>query len=86
MNSYLGKSKQEVIMAFGVPLQTASDGNNGEILIYNKSGYVPGSTGFVTPGANGTLNQGQRTYGSYYSRNVSIYVNSQGIVYHWLIN
>ena len=41
MNSWLGHTKQELIMSWGPPARTASDGGTGEILIYAKQVYIP---------------------------------------------
>lgn len=45
MDSWLGSTKQELIMQWGPPAKTVSDGSEGEILIYAAQGYVPLSTG-----------------------------------------
>ena len=34
MNSWIGSSKNELIMSQGLPLTTGSDGANGEVLVY----------------------------------------------------
>jgi len=34
MNSWLGQSKQEVVLKWGPPNSTTSDGNKGEIYVY----------------------------------------------------
>lgn len=36
MDSWIGSTKQQLIMSEGIPLKTASDGSNGEILMYGK--------------------------------------------------
>ena len=41
MDSWLGHSKQSLIASWGPPARTASDGGNGEILIYSKQVYIP---------------------------------------------
>jgi len=82
----MGATKQQVIIGFGPPSETTSDGNGGEILIFYRSGYIPGTTGLVTVGANNQLYQGQGTPGYAVSRRTAIYINSQGRVYYWRIN
>lgn len=41
MDSWLGHSRQEVIMKWGPPARTASDGGTGEILVYANQVYIP---------------------------------------------
>ena len=37
LNSWLGSTKNEILMEFGPPKSVTSDGNNGEILIYSNT-------------------------------------------------
>jgi hypothetical protein len=37
MTSYMGASKQTIVMNFGPPARIASDANNGEIYIYERA-------------------------------------------------
>jgi hypothetical protein len=41
MNSWLGSTKQNLVMSWGPPARTASDGGTGEILIYARQVYIP---------------------------------------------
>lgn len=41
MNSWLGKTKMDIIGQAGPPARVASDGGFGEILIYSQQGYSP---------------------------------------------
>jgi hypothetical protein len=41
MDSWIGSSKQDLVMAWGPPERVASDGGSGEILIYSRSFYQP---------------------------------------------
>lgn len=42
MNSWLGNTKHSLIMSWGPPSASTSDGSNGEILIYaNQDLYMP---------------------------------------------
>ena len=41
LDSMKGKPKNQVIMSYGPPARTASDGNNGEILVYAKNINIP---------------------------------------------
>lgn len=36
MDSWLGSTKQQVIMGNGIPLKTSTDGNGGEVLLYGQ--------------------------------------------------
>lgn len=69
LNTWLGSSKQQLILKWGPPDRTASDGGTGEILVYASQIYYPG--------INGT---GAYTYWYY----KYMYANSEGIIYHWL--
>jgi len=71
MDSWLGSSKQSLIMSWGPPTKTASDGGNGEILVYSKQVYNPGLPNMgIAP--------------STYWDNKYFYVNSEGKVYYWM--
>lgn len=70
MNSWIGQTKQNLIMNWGPPVKTASDGGSGEILVYSSKVYIPGNQ-YAAP----------QTYWD----NRYFYVNSDGKVYHWTI-
>lgn len=82
----MGRTRQEVIMGFGPPTQVVSDGNDGQILVFQRTGYLPGSTGIVTVGADNKLYQGQGREGMYISNSRMFYINAAGTVYYWRIN
>ena len=42
MDSWIGHTKQEVIMSWGPPARSCSDGANGEIIIYSKPILISG--------------------------------------------
>lgn len=69
MDSWLGATKQQLIMSWGPPTKSASDGGNGEILVYSKQGYIPASQYMVAQ--------------SYWD-NKYFYINSSGKIYHWM--
>ena len=69
MDSWLGSTKQQIIMSWGPPARTASDGGTGEILVYANQGYWPGYNG-----------QGAFTYWDY----KYMYVDSNGKIYYWM--
>ena len=68
MNSWLGSTKQEIIMSWGPPARTASDGGTGEILVYSYPGYNPGYNGY-----------GAFSYWDY----KYVYTDSNGKIYYW---
>jgi len=41
LDSWMGSTKQNIIMSWGPPQRTDSDGNNGEVLVYSKQVYMP---------------------------------------------
>lgn len=47
MNSWMGNSKGNLIMSWGPPTQTTSDGKDGEVLIYAQRVYYQLTTGPV---------------------------------------
>lgn|GEM_PF-5855844 len=77
-------------MGFGPPMQTVSDGNGGEILVYQSTRTMPGytSSGVATVGSDNKVYQGQSTYHQGYSvtRSIMFYINTEGKVYYWRTN
>ena len=41
MDSWVGDTKRNLILKWGPPARTASDGGDGEILIYARQVYIP---------------------------------------------
>lgn len=41
MQSWVGNTKQNLILNWGPPATTASDGGTGEILVYSQPVYIP---------------------------------------------
>ena len=78
MDSWIGSSKQQLIMSWGPPTRTADDGAGGEILVYSRQGHIPPSTFYANNGSS-TTTQGQ-TYWDY----KMFWINTQGKVYHWM--
>ncbi len=70
MNAWVGLTKQQLILSWGPPSRIASDGGNGEILVYANQLY--------SPGVNGT---GAFSYLNY----KYMYVDSSSKIYHWLV-
>jgi hypothetical protein len=78
MQSWIGHPQSELILKWGPPQSTASDGNGGSILIYGayvNLGQTPGQIY-----ANGAYTAPQQQG---YQRTRMFYVNSSGIIYNW---
>lgn len=73
MDSYINHPKKDVLFSMGIPTQTASDGDGGEILLYSHAGYLPAYNY-----GNGISGPSRSWYDCSY-----FYVNSSGIVYGW---
>jgi hypothetical protein len=78
MQSWVGRHQSELILAWGPPDRTTSDGNGGSILIYGHyvdlgqtSGQVYGNGSYTAPQQQG------------YQRTRMFYVNSAGVIYSW---
>ena len=81
MQSWVGSTQHDLILKWGPPTRTASDGADGMILIYEytSSGQIPGQA-YV--GAGGVVfytapQSTQRTATRMF------YVNSEGVIYSW---
>jgi hypothetical protein len=85
MQSWIGHHQADLILSWGPPQQTASDGNGGTILIY--SWYRPPGNTVPQVGSPGsvlgaiTQGFGQETGG--YTATRMFYVNGDGVIYHW---
>lgn len=69
LNSWLGLTKQQLIMSWGPPTRAASDGGSGEILVYASQGYYAGYNGV-----------GGFTYWDY----KYMYIDNSGKIYYWM--
>ena len=69
LDPWLGSTKKELIMSWGPPIRTVSDGGTGEILVYADQSYLPEAN-----------NVRRDIYWVY----KYMYVNSDGKIYHWL--
>ena len=89
MDSWIGKTKRDLIMQLGPPSRTTDDGSSGEILVYAKQVYIAPMhlSGISTPGADGGVytSQGTQTPSSNYWQYKMYFINTDGKVYHWLI-
>jgi hypothetical protein len=69
LDPWLGATKHELIMSWGPPIRTASDGGTGEVLVYAEQGEHP------TTGAMSGYEYWDYKY---------MYIDSTGKIYHWL--
>lgn len=69
MQSYMGHTAQEVILKWGPPARTITDGADGQVLVFEY--WVPRSFVPYVGWIGG------------YTATRSFYVNGQGIVYNW---
>lgn len=81
MDTWLGQTKHELIMAWGAPSKIMDDGNGGEILIYEyyRKGYQ--TPGTIT-GSDNKITYTNPENNSYIARR-EFFVNSEGKIYHW---
>jgi hypothetical protein len=78
MQSWIGHPQSELILSWGPPARTTSDGNGGSILIYGQYVDLGQSPGQVY--ANGSYTAPQQNG---YQRTRMFYVNSNGVIYSW---
>ena len=77
LDTWMGHHKSALIMSWGPPQRTASDGNNGEILVYAKQISTGGSS-FYSDNGSATTSQ-RRMYWKY----TMFYADSEGKIYYW---
>lgn len=70
MDTWLGSSKQNLIMKNGLPLKTGPDGAGGEVLMYGDQVYLQ-----PTASSRGKTIWTYRMF----------FINPQDRVYHWLV-
>jgi hypothetical protein len=78
MQSWVGQPQSALILAWGPPERTTSDGNGGSILIYGQYVNLGQSPGQVY--ANGSYTAPEQQG---YQRTRMFYVNSAGEIYSW---
>ncbi|WP_374175407.1 hypothetical protein [Flavobacterium tructae] len=69
-DQWIGQSKKNLIKAWGPPIRTLQNSNQGEILIYAEQVYV-----------NANTNEGTRMAGSNYWNYTYIYTHEDGQIY-----
>jgi hypothetical protein len=82
MNSWVGSTKQNLIMSWGPPLRTTDDGAGGEILVYAKQVYIPSRTSTFHDGYGGTSTTTSQPI-NYWDYKM-FWVNTEGKIYHWI--
>lgn len=81
MNSWIGHSKQELIMSFGIPSRIESDGAGGEIVVFAQQIYqAPSNNTIYTEGGSSTVHNSGYNFWAY----KLFFINKEGKVYHWL--
>lgn len=78
-NDFVGKSHNYIVSAMGAPSRTASDGNGGQILIYEKTSALSQEVATNVNIFNGTYTPG--TYTTTSTDYVQFYVNNRGNCY-----
>lgn len=83
MDSWVGATKQRLVMNWGAPTRSADDGNGGEILVYAKQVYIqaPSNSYYNSSGQMVTSQAQPINYWEY----KMFYVNGSGVIYHWLV-
>lgn len=79
MDSWIGSTKQNLMMSWGPPARTTDDGAGGEILVYATQGYIPPSTFY--DGYGGYSTKPGVSFWDY----KFMWVNSEGKIYHWMV-
>jgi len=85
-NSWMGSHKSKMIIQWGPPTRTVSDGNGGEILIYEKK---PIQNNYKSTDDDKGKSAGQRGYeraGQNMQNMVhytDMYSDANGLLYHW---
>lgn len=72
MNKFLDKGDHNLLSSYGLPCNTVSDGESGQVWVYIQNTYEPPSEESVTQKSHKYLE-----YKVYY-------INKDGIVYRWL--
>lgn len=83
MDTWIGGTKQNLIMSQGYPSKTASDGGSGEILVYANHVYIPpsNSTFYTNDGVGHTSYNAGANYWHYRM----FFCDANGKIYHWIL-
>lgn len=79
MNSWLGATKQQLLMNYGLPSRTGSDGAGGEIIVFSRQ-VVRDNPSLVDRGGSLQVQQGVPFV---FYKHRMFYINVEGNVYHW---
>jgi hypothetical protein len=82
MQSWMGSTAQQLILSWGPPTRTSSDGAGGSILIYEydrNMGQVPG---LAVQNADGSVSYTAPQRSGYVASRM-FWVNSGGLIYNW---
>ncbi len=82
MESWVGKHQSDLILAWGPPQQTASDGKGGSILIYGSYVNLGQQPGRATTDLFGNVTYTAPQQQGY-QRTRMFYVDSSGYIYAW---
>ena len=82
MDSWMGSQKSALILSWGPPTRTESDGNGGEILVYDKAINLGQTAGTVYNNGYGGVNYTSPTSNTVVRMRM-FYVDSTGKIYHW---
>jgi len=84
MQSWVGSTKAELIRTWGPPTKITSDGQEGEILIYDRTVSFPQTSGviYTKPYSNNVYYTNPQS--NVITRSRMFYVNKQGIIYYWM--
>jgi len=85
-NAMIGHSEAELIRALGPPNRTASDGDDGTVLIwdqYHDLGFIPGLGVSVAPLPYAALGISVPPKELGYNESLMFYVHPDGMVYYW---
>lgn len=86
MASWMGHHKSELIRSWGAPARTASDGNGGEILIYEDLPIRLGGSATTTSSSDFGFGQTfNTTFGNprTFISSTEIFADQNGVIYHW---
>lgn len=78
-NDFVGKSHNYIVSAMGAPSRTVSDGNDGQILIYEKTSALSQAVATNVDIFNGTYTPGSYTTTS--TDYIQFFVNNRGNCY-----
>lgn len=76
LDSWMGSTKQNLIISWGPPQRVFDNSPNGEILVYAKQVYIAPTTYYY--GNNPTTIVGQNYWNYTY-----MYINTESKVYYW---